>query len=197
MCRGVITVLLVVSAVGSAYASPVLFTFNDGLASGEGDIGISLYMSNGYPPLVIVNGAQVHGGDGFHSNPLDLYLWTRLQLLNPGNIRILLGVPTTSVAFDGYIFDATPGADFTFTAYGLFGQVIHQQSWNPNADGTALSYSTGALPTPAYWLNFSNQGQHDIGIDNLRLTPIPVPGAVILGSIGIGLIGSLRRRKVL
>jgi len=82
MNKSIFAVLSIVCTAGIAQGGPVHFTFDGGgLASGNGDIKISQYMSSLYPSWVLVNGAEVHTGAGFSS---DLYLWTRLQLLNPG-----------------------------------------------------------------------------------------------------------------
>jgi hypothetical protein len=172
MRRGVLVALFVTLAAGGAWATPVSFTFDDGgLANGDGDVKLSLYMSSLYPPAVVVNGADVHSGDGFGS---DLYIWTRPQLIGAGNILIGMVVPATSVSFDGYIFDATSGDDFTFTAKDLLDHTIYQKSWN-TGDGTGFSFSTGPLPEPAFFLSFSNAGMHDVGIDNLILDSVGPP----------------------
>jgi len=186
-------VLVAALAVGTAHAGDTLFTFDDAwLVSGASDIGVSLYMSQQAGSPVVVNGSEVHSGDGFGDA---LYLWTRTQLLNPGNIRILLAEPVNYVSFDGYVFDATSGADFVFTAYDAHGHIVHQASWNAGVGG--LTYETGVLPEYVYQLNFSDHGRYDIGIDNLRLATIPAPGAVVLGGLGLSLVGYLSRRKAL
>jgi hypothetical protein len=53
----------------------------------------------------------------------------------------------------------------------------------------------------AYILAFGKQEGYDywdsLGLDHMQWEPIPAPGAILLGSIGIGLVGWLRRRRTL
>jgi len=37
--------------------------------------------------------------------------------------------------------------------------------------------------------------QHGLRLEGLNLTPVPVPGAVLLGAVGLGMVGWLKRRK--
>jgi len=63
-------------------------------------------------------------------------------------------------------------------------------SFSGSPDKTLVITATGLK-----WSDFNTYGQ--LGIDWVDATPIPAPGAILLGSIGVGLVGWMRGRRTL
>lgn len=93
-----------------------------------------------------------------------------------------------SSILDSFIFDSSnlPDPDeITYTyAYDEDNNVYY---------GTVTLSGGGDLIS---YLTFHNDGGY-VQIANMTFSPIPAPGAILLGGIGVTLVGWLRRRKIL
>jgi len=113
---------------------------------------------------------------------------------------ITLSPTDFTLSFDMIMAQSTPNGE-TDTFSVSFGS--YAQTWD-SADVTqtvtiALSgWATG--PGTEYELRFELTNNADgiltsVIIDNVEITPIPTPSAILLGSIGVGLVGWLCKRN--
>lgn len=109
-----------------------------------------------------------------------------------GDFWMQFTTPATEVQFDSGYWD------------GLGTGVInvYDPAMNPLASltntvtGVDTISISGLGPVGYIYFNSVADGA-GADIDNLGFSPIPAPGAIVLGSIGVGLIGWLRRRRTL
>ena len=189
--------LIATMCIVSAANAGATFTYDDGgLGYADLDAQVSAYMTAKYGSSVTASGVFVAKDAVF--NPT--YFISTFSNTG-GDFTITFdAAPIDSASFDWYVFDATYGADFAFKAYDEYGNMVDSTAYY------CTDYSGGYCDTitfsaPVKTLYFSNEGFHDIAIDNLKVNGgagvIPAPAAVLLGSIGAGLVGWLRRRRSL
>lgn len=189
------TTILTILIVGAAQATTT-FTFDDGyLVFADKDPEISSYMTDIYGSAMTVEGAYVGSDDNFNTT---LFISTYTN--NSGTFDIWFeDAPIGAASFDWFVFEATDGADFKCVAYDAQNNIVDVffEYTEENAGG-----SSGLImfDSPVTHLWFTNSGFHDVGIDNLTVgggTAAPSPSAILLGSIGVSIVGWLRRRQLL
>jgi len=187
---------IIIGVAGLARAAPTtLITFDE--------FPVGTVISNEYAP----QGVIFHPGNVTQGLPIiDSDIWMPTQpILRPqgeiaglwnfeGDFWMQFTTPAVEVQFDSGYWD--------YLGVGVID--VYDPAWNPLASltntttGVNVTNVSGMGPIGYVYFN-SIYDKAGADIDNLgfTFTPIPAPGAIVLGGIGVGLIGWLRRRRTL
>jgi hypothetical protein len=145
--------------------------------------------------------------------------------VNAGKFEISFDKPIVSAQFEAGVFGASAQSwDFVMEAYDQDGNPVGMSNGGGANDSlvpgphapyslvisgnewrfmTDWDYDIAVLSPvlifdqPVTTLVWHDDQIGDVGIDTLTVEAIPAPGAILLGGIGVGLVGWLRRRRTL
>ena len=191
-----------------AAADVTTFTFA-GLEDSQNNLAISRLLTSNYGSRVYAEDVEIRDNDD-GDNPVwegkeGWNNFLRVQAAS-GDMEIrFLDEPICYAAGEGYAFKTadSPTHDFTVTGYGInYGSMENPQHYIGSqgvytGDGHDAPFSI-EFDKPVYCLVFSGLGGNEaVGIDNLSVESMPVPGAFVLTGIGASLVGWMRRRKMI
>ena len=105
-----------------------------------------------------------------------------------GTIQIDLGLPASKIGIG--VADSSGGPE-TLSVFDSWGTQL--ESYQLAAGGNIYAVITRT----AYDISRIRITGDFFAIDDLQFNVIPAPGAILLGSLGVGLVGWLRRRRTL
>jgi hypothetical protein len=179
--------VILISVTGVASAAPTyLITFDE--------YPLDTVISNQYAPLGVVFSAATYNLPVISNN---FAMPTQPILRTDGGPGFFQGdfwihftTPAVQVSFDsGYWDSIGSGVIDVYDPY-----MIPLGSYTNTVTGVNVTNLTGRIGY-IYFNSVADPAGADI--DNLKFTQIPAPGAILLGGIGAGLVGWLRRRKTL
>ena len=126
-----------------------------------------------------------------------------LEGTTAGILTLDFATPTDQLQFGAALnsyYAATPGYVVRLydPSYLLIG--VYSGNTSPLVLWSEGQFTYSGTPVSRAAIGFNEQAASRFAVDNLTVNPvsaIPAPGAVLLGSIGLGLVNWLRRRRTL
>jgi hypothetical protein len=109
-----------------------------------------------------------------------------------GDFWMQFTTPVTDVQFDSGYWDAVGTA--VIRVYDPSDSLLATLTNSGTGPETINISGLGAIGK-VYFNSVADEAGGDI--DNLTFTPVPAPGAILLGGIGVSLVGWLRRRRTI
>jgi hypothetical protein len=97
----------------------------------------------------------------------------------------------------------TPASETDTVEFGFGGVTLGSYVIDKDQDWVTYDVTLsngGSSPVdigPLWFRNLEDSDDQGVLLDNVLLTMVPAPGAIVLGSLGLGLVGWLRRRRSL
>ena len=123
-----------------------------------------------------------------------------LEGTTAGILTLDFAAPTNQLQFGAALnsyYAATPGYVVSLydPSYLLIG--VYSGNTSPLVLWSENQFTYSGTPVSRAVIDFNEQAARRFAVDNLTINPVPAPGAVLLGSIGLGLVNWLRRRRTL
>jgi choice-of-anchor C domain-containing protein len=111
---------------------------------------------------------------------------------NPNSDPFLKILDIDAVGIDSQTFS------FDSTGYTTPNMGWETKQWSFIADASTTTLRFTSLVNTGWGPAIDNVNVTPIPVpENVNFTPVPIPGAILLGSLGAGLVGWLRRRRTL
>ena len=180
-------VLAVLCNTAGVFATKICFDF-DSLAVPRGDLVISNYMTQTYGSDVSTDGARTIDD----AAPGDVFIATSIQLLGRGDFVIRFeDAPIVGFQLEGHVINATPGDDFSLTAYLGLTQVFQ---FNRSGGIEVFDSGWNDFSGPVDRLVISDHGRVDVGIDQLCVMPVPEPASAMVW-VALAVLTARKRRS--